>query len=173
MNLRLDCIQGPIPFAHAEFRSDDYAFEYAIGKPPRSESVEAPESQTAAHGSVNVPKFLVIADTLTMEFGGRDVELLSLDAYTNFSGWQIEHHIVIPSVYDTCRVTLPMSLRQDDRISTGIVPNFVYSPMQEVLRIELGRGIESYRRVSSCLFVGSSESMVVSLVLTDLKMVEH
>lgn len=112
---------------------------------------------------------LVCADTLVLTFEGEAQELTGVDAYTNWEQWKPVSDLKAPSVAAVGRVCLAEKC-DDDRMSLAVVPEYVYSREEGLLRVRLAlprRGAR-YCRVSGHLVVGVSGDMLSELWIEKL-----
>lgn len=122
----------------------------------------------ASLGIKREKSFLVIADTLTIEFRGEQMTLYSLDAYTNRELWNEEPHGRIPDVSGEGALAVEGDI-EDDRSTVDSVPEYMYSMDGRYVRIVLRNGkAPEYFKVGSGLIVGLDGDHIAEIFLLDV-----
>ncbi|MBX7166842.1 MAG: hypothetical protein K1X74_10980 [Pirellulales bacterium] len=109
---------------------------------------------------------LLIADTLVVRFAGNDLELTSIESYTNFGKWSRDPGLVPPATVDAGQLLL-VGTYGDDRLDLGKAPHYAYCESDSRLKISLedAKSPVMHYRVSDRLIVGISEKRIAAFFL--------
>lgn len=153
------------------YRTNDLMLVYEASAP----SLENPEPTVLAdvidhQFRLDRPSgFLLIADTLTLAFSGRDRHLFSLDAYTNRQLWQVSSLNNVPETSGRCLLLAEQTSSEEDRYSLNVIPKYEIALSQQWIRIILDReNADSYYEVASNLVVGLKMETITDIYLLDV-----
>lgn len=166
MNVGLRFRPGPLQPGIATYRASDMALGCVCEQVPVRRTV-----QSAIDTVLRIPdpKWILIADTLSLVFSGPDAHLVSVDAYTNMARWEVCATLPLPvaaGIGAACLAAPPDS----DRVDLGVVPRFRYASSEHRLLIDLGRVSTDYYQVCACLILGADDRGIASLIVTDLRL---
>jgi len=149
--------------------------EYVAPAPP-SDSLRAPKvADVIDRGfGLDAPRdLLLIADTLTLTFGGLEHRLAGLDAYTNRQRWKVVKSGAPPEIAEQGVLLLEPASLEDDRYSIQAVPKYETASDARWVRIVLNDGrADAYYEVASGLAVGLQGGEITDIYLFDVTFTE-
>lgn len=170
MSLRIKCETAPtVATGEASYRTQDLALTYSHHPSEAGRSPTLADVIDSRLGIRRESPVLVCADTLVLTFSGEAGELVALDAYTNWKHWRRVGTLELPMLTKTGRVYLAEKCGED-RISVGVVPEYVFLQDPHLLCLRLFRGgrEQEFFRVSDCLVVRISGDTLSELWIEKL-----
>lgn len=117
---------------------------------------------------IKMRTFILSIDTLSLYFSGADLNLQSIDAYSNYKNW-VNRLIKFPSVLSSSICSIEGELIDDRR---GVDGNIVYyyDSMNLILEIRIDDSAsDCYYQISPDIVVGVKANMAVSIYIKNLR----
>ncbi|HSL56062.1 MAG TPA: hypothetical protein VK868_16780 [Pyrinomonadaceae bacterium] len=109
---------------------------------------------------------LLIADTLTLTFGGSDHHLSGLDAYSNKNTWKVSKIRELPSIEGRGLLVVDPANFEHDRLALDLTPSYEQSRHQEWVRIVFREDeTASHFEVAKNLMAGLKDGMFTDIYL--------
>lgn len=166
MNIKITCIKTNMSIkSKSLYLKEDLSLEVSINHLPNDDNTAA--DIIDKNLGIKEKSFILSMDTLSMCFSGDDLNLTSIDAYSNHKNWKNTHLDVPTSTPDSiCSVEGDLT---DDRYSIDEAVSYYYDDKQSILKIDIGEEkSESYYQLSSDIVIGISNFMPTSLYIRNL-----
>ena len=166
MSIRVD-IRSDLPSVHgtSRYRRSENGLIYEANATPLAGDDQSLSEKLDQQLGATLPDILVMADTLTLEFSGRDGRFLSLDAYTNDARWQKLSETAHP---DGTSGALVLIEPVEDRIALDAVPSYRFREADSTLLISLRDGVSEYFEIGKDLYAGIANGQLAELILKNV-----